>query len=414
MDHLFREEAVSSRDRHSLGEILLARPMSLTFLGFVAALIALTILGFLFLAEYTRKERVTGQLSLNKGLVKVYSQVPGVVVRRLVGEGDRVKGGQPLYILSIERNTLVKGETQAEILKQIRTRKESKEAELGKQKQIVKVEDEQLRQKIRDLETELSQLRREVVIQRRRVELSSDTVVRYQDLVKDNYVSQAELDGKEQDLLDQRGKLESLQRTEISIQRDLTSFKKDLQNMPLRASNTLASIERDIASIEQEILDNEVKREVVVVSLQEGMATAVLAEAGQTVNPMGPLLSILPEESKLEGLLYVPSRAVGFVETGNKVLMRYQAYPYQKFGQYSGTVREIARTALQPDELKLLGTPEETYYRIVVTLDAPYVMAYGKQVPLQDGMQLEADILLDTRKLYEWVLEPLYSLTGKL
>jgi membrane fusion protein len=126
------------------------------------------------------------------------------------------------------------------------------------------------------------------------------------------------------------------------------------------------------------------------------------------------LLSILPEESKLEGLLYVPSRAVGFVETGNKVLMRYQAYPYQKFGQYSGTVREIARTALQPDELKLLGTPEETYYRIVVTLDAPYVMAYGKQVPLQDGMQLEADILLDTRKLYEWVLEPLYSLTGKL
>jgi len=46
--------------------------------------------------------------------------------------------------------------------------------------------------------------------------------------------------------------------------------------------------------------------------------------------------------------------------------------------------------------------------------EAPYVMAYGKRVTLQDGMELEVDILIDTRRLYEWVLEPVYSVTGKL
>ncbi len=414
MDRLFREEVVSSRGQNRLGEILLARPVSLRVLTLAAVAIASGIVIFLFFGEYTRKERVTGQLALDKGLVKVYSQVGGVVVRRLVNEGDRVKHGQPLYVITVERNTLGNGETQAEILKQIRSKKISMEAELQKQKKILTTEERQLRQKIADLETELSQLRREMVTQERRLGLSKDIAARFRDLVQDNYVSQAQLDEKEQDLLDQQGKLENLQRTEISIQRDRNFLKMDLANLPLKASNTLAAIERSVASIEQEILDTEGKREMVVIALQEGVVTAILAELGQTVTPALPLLGILPKEAKLEASLYVPSRAVGFLEVGNKVLMRYQAYPYQKFGQYSGTVREIAKTALKPDELKLVGASEEMYYRVIVAIDSPYVMAYGKQVPLQDGMELEVDILIDTRKLYEWVLEPIYSITGKL
>jgi membrane fusion protein len=40
------------------------------------------------------------------------------------------------------------------------------------------------------------------------------------------------------------------------------------------------------------------------------------------------------------------------------------------------------------------------------------VIAYGEAVPLQPGMQLEADVLMGTRRLYQWVLDPLHSLTG--
>ena len=414
MDRLFREEVISAQGQNRLGEILLARPVSLRVLTLVAVAIASSIVIFLFFGEYTRKERVTGQLALDKGLVKVYSQVGGVVVRRLVNEGDRVKYGQPLYVITAERNTLGNGETQAEILKQIRSKKTSMEAELQKQKQILTTEERQLRQKIADLETELSQLRREMITQERRLGLSKDTAARYRELLQDNYVSQTALDEKEQDLLDQQGKLENLQRTEISTRRDRNFLKMDLANLPLKASNTLAAIERSVASLEQEILDTEGKREMVVIALQEGAVTAILADLGQTVTPALPLLSILPQEAKLEASLYVPSRSVGFLEVGNKVLMRYQAYPYQKFGQYPGTVREISKTALKPDELKLVGATEEMYYRVIVALDSPYVMAYGKQLPLQDGMDLEVDILIDTRKLYEWVLEPIYSITGKL
>src|SRR2546426_283931 len=91
-----------------------------------------------------------------------------------------------------------------------------------------------------------------------------------------------------------------------------------------------------------------------VVALQSGTVTTVLAEVGQTVTPAQPIVSILPRGAALEASLYVPSRAVGFVEVGQQVLMRYQAYPYQKFGQYPGTeFLEIAKPALNAEVLKI-------------------------------------------------------------
>ena len=42
------------------------------------------------------------------------------------------------------------------------------------------------------------------------------------------------------------------------------------------------------------------------------------------------------------------------------------------------------------------------------------VRAYGRQYPLQSGMELDANIELDRRRLYQWVLDPLYSVRGRL
>ena len=101
------------------------------------------------------------------------------------------------------------------------------------------------------------------------------------------------------------------------------------------------------------------------------------------------------------------------------MLIRYQAYPYQKFGHQQGEVETVAKTALPTHEINGLGNPQgnnssESLYRVRVKLAAQTVNAYGHPQPLQAGMLLDADVLQEQRRLYEWVLEPLYSLTGKL
>ena len=104
------------------------------------------------------------------------------------------------------------------------------------------------------------------------------------------------------------------------------------------------------------------------------------------------------------------------------MLLRYQAYPYQKFGHARGKVLSVAKTALPSNEISALGNiggngngqNSEPLYRINVSLDSQTITAYGQPQALQAGMLLDADVLQDTRHLYEWVLEPLLSLTGKL
>jgi membrane fusion protein len=111
----------------------------------------------------------------------------------------------------------------------------------------------------------------------------------------------------------------------------------------------------------------------------------------------------------LQAELWVPSRAVGFVARGDRVVLHYQAYPYQRFGEHYGRVDAVSQNAMSPIELsKLLGRDmKEASYRVLVNLDQQNVQAYGKPEMLRPGMELDADILLDQRRLIEWLVEPM-------
>jgi membrane fusion protein len=122
-------------------------------------------------------------------------------------------------------------------------------------------------------------------------------------------------------------------------------------------------------------------------------------------------VSLLPQGSRLQAQLLVPSRAIGFIAPGDEVRLRYQAYPYQKFGHHLGRVLRISRSAITPPNA---SAGADQVYRVLVELKQQSILAYGKREALRPGMLLEADILGERRRLYEWVLEPLYSLKGKV
>ena len=102
------------------------------------------------------------------------------------------------------------------------------------------------------------------------------------------------------------------------------------------------------------------------------------------------------------------------------MLLRYQAFPYQKFGHQRGEVLQVSRSPLQPSELAGLSLPAslgaggEPLYRITVTLAQQTIPAYGQPQALAPGMQLEADVLLDRRRLIEWLFEPVLGIAGRV
>jgi membrane fusion protein len=141
----------------------------------------------------------------------------------------------------------------------------------------------------------------------------------------------------------------------------------------------------------------------------------VLVEPGQMVVAGMPLATLIPEGSRLEVHLFAASRSIGFVRAGQEVLVRYLAYPHQKFGAYRARVLAVSRNAMAAGELGFVPPDgsREPLYRIKAALESQSVLAYGRPQPLQAGMQVEADILLDRRRLIEWIFEPLLSLAGR-
>lgn len=141
-----------------------------------------------------------------------------------------------------------------------------------------------------------------------------------------------------------------------------------------------------------------------------------MAVAGQAI------AAILPSGTggQLEAELYVTSLAVGFIRPNMNVMLRYQSFSYQKFGHSKGTVREVSATAMRAAELNVPGSAMvtlnelEPVYRVRVRLEQQSVNAYGVPYALKSGALLDASVILEHRRLYEWILDPLYTVIGRL
>lgn len=414
---LFRPAALEAKRTPFLGEIVLIRPLAFGVITAFAVAAALLVAAFLFFGSYTQRSTVPGALVPDTGLIKVHPRQPGVVLEKHVAEGQAVTQGQVLYVLSSERHSATaRGGAQAAISAQVEVRAQSLRQELDTARRREREERAALAERIAALDAERANLDRQIDSQRARVALAEENLGRYRTLVDEGFVSKAEWQQKQGELLDQSVRLQTLERERIAIQRERAARAHELADLPLKQANLRAELERGLARTHEELTESETRRGIVVVAPATGTATAAVGEVGQAFEGDRPLVAIIPAGASLQAHLYVPSKAAGFIKPGDPVRLRYQAYPYQKFGQHQGVVAAVSKTALPAAELT--GTAAapagEPIYRVIVTLAAQTIDAYGRPQPLQAGMLLEADVLRDTRRLYEWVLEPLYSVSGKL
>lgn len=417
---LFRRAALAAQKPRAFGEILLVRPLAYRLLSAAALLCTLAIVALFAWGSYTKRSSVTGQLVPSAGLLRMYPPQAGIVAEKRVAEGQMVRAGEALYLITGERQSDTMGSVLAGVSEQLGARQDSLRHELERTRQLQREEQEGLRRQVEALASELDKIDSLLAGQQARVALAEETSARYQSLLDKDYISREQRQQKHEELLDQQARLKSIEREQIALRRELGLRRETLAGLRLKHENQQAQIERVISSTSQELGESEGRRLLAIVAPIDGTATAVVAEVGQAVDGRRPLVSIVPAGSTLLAQLYAPSRAVGFVRTGAPVLMRYQAYPYQKFGHARGSVVSVAKTALPASEISTLLPPgadaqgSEPLYLISVALESQSITAYGVDQPLQAGMLLEADVLQESRRLYEWVLEPLFSLSGKL
>lgn len=417
---LFRQEVIESRRTQWLGTVLLTPKNSDRYFSWFAGLCIVAILGLLFFASYTRSQRVTGWLVPDKGMVRVVAPRSGIITKLHVRDGQPVSKDEPLATLNNGLRSASLGDTQSEVLSGINSRRDSYLAELALIDPEFTARQSALRKLITALRQEEKSVAGEITIQQTQVELSGRTKDRMAQARATGLVTANNFELAETSYIDNARALYSLKRNRSTIQRQIVAQESELELLPVQTERRRAELVRQIAALDQDLAVAESQREVIVYASTAGDVTGVRIEQGSSVDPSTSMLSIVPDGSLLQAHLFVPSVAVGFIQAGQQVKLRYRAFPYQKFGHHEGVISNVSLSSVNPNELGASMTgltallpQNEPVYIVTVDLARQSVTAYGDQIPLQAGMQLQADIQIETRRLIEWVLDPLYTVIGR-
>ncbi len=411
---MFRQEAIDALREKFLGEATIARPlpmwvMTLLAVGAAALMIVVAVWG-----QYTRRERVEGYLQLDVGAAKVSITDAGRVTELLVKEGQEVKAGEPMLRLSLDRSTASSLSTSAVAAGELNQRRGSLEKEQEQIRELAQQQLQQVKKRIEDIKREVTQIDQEIKLQGQRVTSAKEQAKRFQQLAKEKFVSDIVARQKQDEATDQEIRVQTLRRQKSTLERDLSTAQLEEPAIALRARSQEEQKTREISVVQQSLAQEDAKRETVIQAPITGVVTNIAIASGQSVTADSPFATILPAGSKLQAEMLVPTRAIGFVTKGKDVVMRYEAFPYERFGQYHGVIADVSQTVWSPgDKIGPLAV-REAAYRITVKLDKQTVAAMGQEIPLRSGMLVNADILLDKRSLLEWVFEPLLQLRSRL
>lgn len=373
---------------------------------------------WLYNSRFSQKETVYGWLSPPSGVVRVYpEQSGGMVASLLIEEGQTVVKGQTLLIVESGR-VLADGVTlESKLLEEYTAQRDLIEQQLKRGDAIAQRNTNEAISAIKSAERELQLINQQFQTTEARHTLIEGKVNTTARLNESGHVSTAEYNAVVTEELLVRAELQNLERAAISQSSLINRLQSELEKLPENAQSIKEQQIEKLSQLSQQIVQLTGSESYVIAAPRSGIVNNLQLFEGQQLatGSNSPLFSILPEDSSLTAQLLVPVRSAGFVETGQPLNIRYDAFPYQKFGIYDGVIDSISKTLLLPGEI--LNSPirvAEPVYRIVATLDGSNVQAYGQTFSLKPGMTLSADIKLGERSLVEWLFAPILSLRGAI
>jgi membrane fusion protein len=406
---LFRQEAIDAHRAKIWGEVTLSLPLSLTAITLFLVLCTGSVVVFASTASYARKVHVLGFLATRLGVANIMASRPGIVTDVNVNEGQFVEAGTPLITISLEQTSEAGSGNRSAMLAGLREQKDNLVQQLDLEMQSAKAEEARLKSVIDGLISEIDNMDQQLKVQSARTAVAVGQVNSIIDLVKRGIITQFELKKRQDNYLSIRQAEMSFWLSISQKQAELRARQDELTQLPINSERKLSQLRVTIGDIELRLRQTDGDRAYLIMAPKAGRVSALQAWAGKPVDTNVPLMSIVPEGDTLDAELFLPTHAIGFVSRGQIVHISFTSFPYQQFGFASGTVETVSQTLLKPGQSAGPITIDTPAYLVHVVLKSQTVPAYGREVPLQADMQLNADIVLNRRGLLAWLFDPLLA-----
>lgn len=227
----------------------------------------------------------------------------------------------------------------------------------------------------------------------------------YHALVASQYVARNDYLNREQDALDKEHELTAQRSHARELAAGIAEQRANIDAMASRfRHDQLDELEKDTRQVTQSS-DDETRAQTrqALLSLTAPVAGTVQQLAvhtlGGVVTTAQSLMEIVPDDV-LEVEARLQNRDVGFVEVGQHVAVKIEAFPYTRYGYLNGTVTKVSNNAVQDKKLGLT-------FPIRIHLDTNRIRVENRWITLTPGMAVTADIRTGRRSVIGYFLDPL-------
>ena len=410
MTQLFRSEVLNQKKDRISGEISIAVPMPWQVIGYLIFGGVLVAITFLSVATYSRVETVMGSIVPDKGLAIIIPTRSGTISEIMVSDGDLVARNDTLVSISVEENSAT-GPSAAALAQQAIVQQDaSLLAQLSATQRSAAAQRSQIAVQEAGLRTEIDQLSSQITLQQSLVSSAKSNLDQARSVAERGFISQQDLQQREDTLLSRQQQLSQLQQSLTSRRASLSELSNRAEAIAAQAQSDAATIAATRAHDAQQAAGNKGARTYALSAPMEGTVTALTMRSGQRVNPQTQIMTIIPDGARLRAELSVPSQAIGFIKSGQNVRLAIDAFPYQRFGTVTGTVRTVASSAVSQAGA---NGGVISIYPVTVDLEASEILAFGRAEKLVPGMTLTARIITEKQTLIEWLFEPLFAVRNK-
>lgn len=415
---LFREEAINGQHKDKLGNgslLRLPRPQHLI----IVCVLLLVVGSFIYLLithTYTSKVSVVGWLVTEKANIDIYPLEQSSLLSELAVKPNQTVSKGELLAHFIRPDAQLRGEV---FIHKQRTSTQTQLDLLTEQKAL---NTRQYQQNLLQNKKLLINLDAQLVTARHRLShienllsLHKTEEQEIHKLYQLGSISKAKFR-----LTQEKGLQLEIQRSDAALSLQNLAQSQDSaqhrqQTLAIQHSEKQSKLINQIEQLKQSLVSSQEAYSYSIFSPIDGIISNIQVEEGERLHPNTFMMQINPLDHELKVRMYIPSNHSGFISTKQPVRLKFNAFPYQKFGMVSATFDEVSKNILLPEQVNEVPFAlQGPVFIAEAKLLSQTLKANGKNIPLKEGMLFEAEIELAEMRLWEWLLKPILSLRGTL
>lgn len=396
---LFRKQAARTASYRLFGSVTVIVPPS-GYAALLVGVLAMSLLGFAaWYVEIPQRSRAIGVLMPPGGFLNVVAGATGRASSINATEGQVVDTGDVLLSINTDQEPFANSQLQslrAEIALLVEARN----------RQLM-IDDNQLLaldERLESLYLQLAATKTEQQLHTDELGLLKRRLERREGLASNGSISVDALERERAVLLQARGRGEAINHTVLEYEHAVASTVRTRAEAVKAAERAAILHELELRRLQRQIEEHEHLISQQVRATGPGVIARINVREGVAIKVGEIVARIYRPSEGLEAWLYLSSAEAGFVQVGQTVQLRLDAYPHQQFGTSSAIVTSVSSIAIVPADIDIPLALSGPVFEVRATLNELYVEAFNENWPLAPGISFEADLVQRRYKLYEWLL----------